>query len=294
VPITQAHLINHTNEFVRDYPFIMDRRKCTAEEPNVKLRNKVGLNMNTVIMEQSKRHKKYTMKWDWFSVNNGPQPYQWIGAMALPIKAEIIVEQQMPGGGGTIQDKRAYFLPWKRNSITSMPLGNDANFFFTAPLSGCKIYIHFKNGRDPILYHANSGDIPKAKKEEWMDKIFTAVSKKKQDDEHVKTFGTRFIVSCDSPSDLPIASRITNRKKGFNMIHGRRRDVQWVILGCNVMGRRNPVNKQWTFYWQAVGILKYKRPLIDFNLKKRLNKEWGQDITKFDVFEVVKTGEWRN
>ncbi len=49
----------------------------------------------------------------------------------------------------------AYYLPWKSRKVTSMviPADSDANFFFTASLSGCSVFVR-GNATNPTVYHA--------------------------------------------------------------------------------------------------------------------------------------------
>lgn len=291
MPITHAELIYNTGNFVRDYPFVMDRTEQNAHgaAPGAPAANGYGQVAIHGILANIYIH--YPTVWRWFTVDAAPAPYQWGAFHNCNIKAEMTAALANPIVPGGASNGRAYFLPWRTNTITSIGLGNNANFFFTAPLSGCKVYIDRVGGGAPTVYHANAGGIPANNKERYMDMSFQAASGHLITNHNVKTFNTRMnIMALTTESTLPIAAGMANRKSGRNLVHGRRRDVKWRITGGNLMGRRTAIHT-WNFYWQLVGVMEYKRPKIDFNLKKRLKSNWGNTIIKSDIVEVVETGQ---
>lgn len=54
----------------------------------------------------------------------------------------------------------AYLLPWAQDDIVGIKLGNEAKYFFTAQLSGCKIFIQGPAKYGVIVYHANAFSAP--------------------------------------------------------------------------------------------------------------------------------------
>lgn len=68
---------------------------------------------------------------------------------------------------------RCYFLPWRQNQITHMALGNDADFFFTATLDGCSVYVVGAES-SPVVYHANAKGAPDpARQSDYMGRLVT-------------------------------------------------------------------------------------------------------------------------
>lgn len=57
----------------------------------------------------------------------------------------------------TNQDQGVRLLPWKDNKVTYCKLDNNAEWFFTGPLTGCHIYVgHIGNDNDtPYVFHVN-------------------------------------------------------------------------------------------------------------------------------------------
>lgn len=53
-----------------------------------------------------------------------------------------------------ISPLRAYYLPWDANKSYYMTLGNQANFFFTAPMNGCAFLVKGP-AATPTVCHAN-------------------------------------------------------------------------------------------------------------------------------------------
>lgn len=68
------------------------------------------------------------------------------------------VDFQAASGRGLI---RAYFLPWRENQVTCLPLGSKADFFFTTTLEGCSLYIG-GDERSPVVFQGNARDAPTA------------------------------------------------------------------------------------------------------------------------------------
>jgi hypothetical protein len=57
---------------------------------------------------------------------------------------------------------RAYWLPWKSKGAASIQLGDEADYFFTSALGGCRIQIGA--GRRPLVTHI-AGDLNKVERE---------------------------------------------------------------------------------------------------------------------------------
>lgn len=57
----------------------------------------------------------------------------------------------------TNKDQGVRFLPWQENKVTYCQLDNNAEWFFTGPLTGCHIYVgHIGNDNDtPYVFHVN-------------------------------------------------------------------------------------------------------------------------------------------
>lgn len=71
-------------------------------------------------------------------MNAAPAPYQWGAFHNCNIKAEMTAALANPIVPGGASNGRAYFLPWRTNTITSIGLGNNANFFLLRPCRGAK------------------------------------------------------------------------------------------------------------------------------------------------------------
>lgn len=290
MPITHAYLVNNTANFVRDYPFIMERAQHPAGGNPAAAPANAAYNLAAFTGILANIHINYPANAQWFTVNNAPAAYNWGYFANAPIKAEMSAAAGNPGAPGPAANGRAFMLPWRTGTITSVTLGNNATFFFTAPLSGCKIYIDRVGGGAPTVYHANAGNIAANRKEHFMDLAFRAASGHQHNAALVKTFETRkTLMALTGDATAPRAMAIANRKSGPNLKHGRRRDVKWRVTGANVMGRRTGFNA-WDFYWQVLGVLEYKRPKIDFNLKRAFGGNRNATVTKYDVMEVMHTG----
>jgi hypothetical protein len=49
---------------------------------------------------------------------------------------------------------KVYYLPWRHDALSFMELGNEADFFFTASLTGCTVYVSGPLA-SPTVFHAN-------------------------------------------------------------------------------------------------------------------------------------------
>jgi len=55
---------------------------------------------------------------------------------------------------------RAYWLPWAEGETTQLPLGREADFFFTSGLGGCRVQIAGTNARPHVLHIAGNTGVP--------------------------------------------------------------------------------------------------------------------------------------
>jgi hypothetical protein len=49
----------------------------------------------------------------------------------------------------------AYYLKWAEKEVTEIPLGMDANYFFTAAITGCRLIVGA--GTQPLISHVDGG-----------------------------------------------------------------------------------------------------------------------------------------
>jgi hypothetical protein len=218
----------------------------------------------------------------WFTVDPTQAQYRW-GATFVQLRGGIDNTNAMPPGAMAPINKNAYTLPWATTAITRIVLGNNGNFFFTAPLTGCTIFIDDNYVGGPHVYHANAGNIPNgADKDSFMQGAFRDWSGRAHNAPGVRSFVSRPLIGVNANSVLPIAQALEQRKQG----HGRI-NVQWLTIGANVMGVRTGPGA-WTFYWQVVGLLEYDRPAIRRWIGP--NRPQQHVFNKHDQLEVVSTG----
>ncbi len=291
MPITKQHLINNTSDFVRDYVYSMDHTvPRIPRPPDGPQDNEVGYNANRFRATLTDRVTEIPATPKWFNVIANPGPIRMGPGGMDPVHAEMVAIDNPPVGmpGGRLNN-RAYLLPWGVRRLCSMPLGNEANFFFTSPLSGCKIYIHRQRNRNVTVYHANSQGV--ARPEDYMNLIFEAKSGQQVGNQNVSTYNSAGEVNIYIDATNPIAMRMADRKKSRNLKHGRRRDVRWLASGANVMGVRTQ-RDGWTFYYQRFGYISYRKPAFDFNVKRwgKTGKGHTTPKLKLTTVEVIESG----
>lgn len=248
MPASHANLVNNTADFVRDYPFAL-RTNATVNGNNVAPVPAYGP-ANFLAARATVRRGEGALRW--FMVDPTAATYRW-GPTVVELKGGIDNTNLMPDVGVTPRNKSAYTLPWATTAITRVALGDAGNFFFTAPLTGCTIFIDTNPAGGPHVYHANAGNIADPDKDTFMQGAFLDWSGRAHNAPGVRSFVSRPHLGVNANSALPIAGGLEARKVG----HGRQ-NVQWLTIGANVMGVRTGPGA-WTFHWQIVGLLEYDR-----------------------------------
>jgi hypothetical protein len=241
-------LVDNTANFVRDYPFGL-RTNAVVQGNDAPPVIAYGP-ANFLAARATVRRGDGALRW--FTVDPTEADFRW-GAVAVRLKGGIDNPANMPNVGLAQANVRAYTLPWATTAITRVVLGDLGNFFFTAVLSGCTIFIDNNPAGGPHVYHANAGNIPNPHKDTFMQGAFEDWAGRAHNAVGVRSFVSRPLISVNANSVNPKAQAREQRKQQ----HGRQ-NVQWLTIGANVMGVRTGPGA-WTFYWQVVGLLEYQR-----------------------------------
>jgi len=279
MPASHLNLFNDTAGFVRDYPFALltDATVNGNNEPPI---NAYGPANFLAARAQIRRWEGGAPAVpDWFTVDPTPVQYRW-GPTVVQLKASINSVVARPAVAVPDLAKRAFTLPWATTAITKVVLSDAGNFFFTAPLTGCTVFIDENPAGGPHVYHANAGSIPNAHKDAFMQGAFLDWSGQAHNAPNVRSFVSRPLLSIDVHSVLPIAGAIEARKTGQG-----RQNVEWLTIGANVMGVRTGPGA-WTFYQQVAGLFEYDRPTLLSRL--RLGPP-THIFNKHEQLEVVST-----
>ncbi|MBU8899584.1 hypothetical protein DRW03_03445 [Corallococcus sp. H22C18031201] len=144
--------------------------------------------------------------------------------------------------------KPAFYLPFKENLIVGMELSDRANFFFTANLSGCSVYVE----RDTItnrlrVYHANGMRLTQhggdQGAQDYMDRLYMAA----------RPANSQLISRCDPA--------LYNRQVLVYMNRKRAKEYQNVsTLGFTTVYGFRTGPDQWSFYFQTCAQFNYTQP----------------------------------
>ncbi len=152
---------------------------------------------------------------------------------------------------------RAYWLPYEADKTHEMMLGADANYFFTAGLSGCSVIVS-GDPTAPRVAHIN-------RTEESGD-VFNRVVKAPRAAEDViaqqraRATGGRFYSRVDKEAQTSrqlmfqelktkVAARAAGRDTAGDLLGYCKWGEQYHSLAC-VMGVRNVASGAWTFHYQ--------------------------------------------
>ncbi|NVB39873.1 hypothetical protein G6O69_18665 [Pseudenhygromyxa sp. WMMC2535] len=284
MPVSHADLVDNTEDFVRDYPFAL--RDNVAVQGN----NSCPVSGYSPAAFQSARDQVCRGEGarEWFTVKSTAANYRW-GAVEVSLEVGIVKTAQEPTATVARSKKRAFILPWARNAITRVKLSDRADFFFTAPLTGCTIFVDTNTMGGPTVYHANASDIGKqSDKDVFMQGAFECWSNRAHNAAGVLSYVSRSHIAVNAKSTLAIAKGMAKRTgwhwESFGVRSGRS-NVSWLTIGANVMGVRTDAGA-WTFYRQVVGILDYDLAKWTLSGGTQIRKH----IMSTKEFAVVSTG----
>jgi hypothetical protein len=145
---------------------------------------------------------------------------------------------------------KAYWLPWKSKSTESMELGNQADFFFTSALGGCRIQVAGKTvvrcctaKRIPVVAHI-SGDFSRVEREDKGQKF------EQRDDLSGKS--RRFSSTQDygAQGEDAMAFFVGYKKKGNWSFLGQKHDIDEHTLKYSTIGLNHALGGT---LWKAEG-----------------------------------------
>ena len=100
--------------------------------------------------------------------NTGPRTF-WFD------EAGGVVSLKATAPGGTEKTTvNAYWLSWKSKNSTVLDVGNEADYFFTSQMTGCRFKVLTAGGKNPKVAHI-AGDLSPSQRQKAEDKLLEPI-----------------------------------------------------------------------------------------------------------------------
>jgi hypothetical protein len=187
---------------------------------------------------------------------------------------------------------KVYYLPWRHDALSFIELGNEADYFFTASLTGCTVYVAGPLA-SPTVFHANGKSLrgmgtdaaSVARTQNYMNYVLAMV------EEERGIAGDAQMLRSPGGTSAPANVRDDYRFKSIQYQdakiakHGTNVDGLSTKACTTVAGSRNPASGAWTFWYQVWASVPYTKSGVKKEKARILHVEqlWPSVVGRVSV-----------